>query len=236
MTKDKTETNEVKDMNVYQRWHKIMSEIEYLNKDDTIAFGSNKYKAVSEEKVLSAVRPKLIEYRLLVIPIEQEYIGKVGVVTAINVKYKVLCIDNPEDFFIICSSGEGADTQDKGAGKAMTYCKKYVYLKGLDIVTGEDPDQIHSGQIDANLKKQEEKKNKIEKGEDKEPVEYLKEKLNATTKEPDKKKQSKKLDDELIELLKKAYAGRADLAKKMLDAYKGTNEELKILLKKRLGG
>lgn len=48
-------------MNLYQKILEVMKGVSYLSKDDTVAFGNTKYKAVSEEKVTSTVREKLIE-------------------------------------------------------------------------------------------------------------------------------------------------------------------------------
>ena len=38
-------------MNIYEKIAAIMQDVQYLAKDDHVEFGSNKYKALSEEKV-----------------------------------------------------------------------------------------------------------------------------------------------------------------------------------------
>lgn len=148
-----------KKINLYQKINKIMSEIEYLKKDDKVITNQKTnagYNAVSEEKVTSEIRKGLIKYGIVIIPIEQEHIrqdevlkdqygnDKVNRITTVNVKYKMQNIDDVNDYIIIASSGTGVDTQDKGVGKAMTYAYKYMLLRTFAIPTGDDPDKISS--------------------------------------------------------------------------------------------
>ena len=55
-------------MNIYQKIQAIMKEVQYLAKDDKVEFGNTKYRALSEEKVTSIMRQKLIDYGLIVFP------------------------------------------------------------------------------------------------------------------------------------------------------------------------
>ena len=133
--------------NIYQKILEVMKNIEYLSKDDAVAFGTTKYRAMSEEKVTMTVRKELIKQGLVVFPIEQT-VEKDGHITTTNTKYKMVNTENPEEFVILASSGQGSDTQDKGVGKAMTYSFKYMLLRTFAIPTGEDPDKVASAQID----------------------------------------------------------------------------------------
>lgn len=145
-------------MNIYQRIKAVMEDIQYLAKDDRVEFGSTKYKAISEEKVTSIVRVAMIKNGLVMYPETQEIIreqqitpdGKVlPQITTVNVTYRMVNIDNPDEQIQIASSGQGSDTQDKGSGKAMTYAFKYALLRTFMIPTGEDPDKISSAELDA---------------------------------------------------------------------------------------
>lgn len=170
------ETSPMK-LNIYQKIHAVMKDIEYLNKDDKIEFGNTKYKAISEEKVTSSVRQSLIKHGLVIIPCEQDHkrddevvkdkYGKEQVhrLSTVDVKYKIIDIDTG-DYEIACSSGTGVDTQDKGVGKAMTYSYKYLLLRTFAIPTGEDPDKISSAELDDKLKKKDEKEGSPETSED----------------------------------------------------------------------
>lgn len=134
-------------MNIYQKMHEVMKNIEYLNKDDAVSYGSTKYRAMSEEKVTMTVRKELIKQGLIVFPVEQS-VTKDGNLTTTNTTYKMVNIENPDEYVFLASSGQGADTQDKGVGKAMTYSFKYMLLRTFAIPTGEDPDKVSSDQLD----------------------------------------------------------------------------------------
>lgn len=144
--------------NVYQKIAEVMKEVQYLNKDDTVEFKTTKYKGISEEKVTMAVRKAMLQVGLVIIPVEQVR-TKNGQITAVDTKYRIQNIDDPNDFIIAVSCGEGSDTQDKGTGKAMTYSYKYLLLRTFAIPTGEDPDKIASDEITAKM---EEERKKLE--------------------------------------------------------------------------
>lgn len=148
--------------NLWQRISAVMNDIRYLAKDDRVKFGTTDYKAISEEKVTSTVRESLVRNGLVIVPVEQEH-TKDGILTTVNVRYKIVNIDKPEEYEIIMSSGTGADTQDKGVGKAMTYAYKYLLLRTFAIPTGEDPDKISSEELDVTQKKAEGEERKADR-------------------------------------------------------------------------
>lgn len=134
-----------------------MKDVEYLAKDDFVSTGGNKgYKAISEEKVTNTVRTSLIKNNLVILPVKREFDRvdeptvdkygnpKVNRLTTVKSQYKIVNIDNPDEFELIESGGTGVDTQDKGIGKAMTYDYKYLLLRTFAIPTGEDPDKVSS--------------------------------------------------------------------------------------------
>lgn len=139
-------------MNIYEKILAIMQDVQYLAKDDHVSFGNTNYKALSEEKVTSIMRTKLIQYKLIVIPVEQTS-SRTGSITHVDVKYRMINVESPEEFIEIVSCGDGADTQDKGSGKAMTYSFKYMWLRTFALPTGEDPDKISSEELDDMEKK-----------------------------------------------------------------------------------
>lgn len=149
-------------LNLYQKISAVMQDVEYLSKDDEIKFSSTKYKAISEEKVTQAVRQSLIKHGLVILPVEQNH-SKEGTLSTVDTKYKIVDIDTGQHEIIV-SSGTGADTQDKGVGKAMTYSYKYLLLRTFAIPTGEDPDKISSAELDAKEGKQQSKKSEKEVG------------------------------------------------------------------------
>lgn len=135
-------------MNIYEKILAIMQVVQKLQKDDNVKFGTTNYKALSEEKVTEIMRKQLIAQKLVVFPIRQTAV-RTGNITHVDVVYRMVNVENPEEYIEIASCGDGADTQDKGSGKAMTYSYKYMWLRTFAIPTGEDPDKISSEQLDA---------------------------------------------------------------------------------------
>ena len=148
-------------MAVYEKILNVMNEVGYLNKDGFVETGKGKgYKALTDEKVLTAIRPVMAKNRLIMLPIKSEHrrtdekvtaydrdgnqIERVNRLTDVDMVFRFIDVDDPTSFIDVVSSGTGVDTQDKGIGKAQTYAKKYALLNSFLIPSGEDTDQISS--------------------------------------------------------------------------------------------
>ena len=139
-------------MNIYEKIRYIMAQVEYIQKDDHVQFKTTNYKALSEEKITSIMHKQFVDQGLLVFPVEQSW-TRTGDITHVDVKYRIVNAENPEEFIEVVSCGDGFDTQDKGSGKAMTYAFKYMWLRTFAIPTGEDPDKMSNEEIEANKAK-----------------------------------------------------------------------------------
>lgn len=145
--------------NLYQRIHAIMNDVRRLQKDKAVGSGNYAYKAVSEEKVVTALREAMLRHGVVMFPIEQQHNltdytrpgrnGEASLVSlsTVDVRYKLANVDKMEEYEIIASSGTGVDPQDKGVGKAMTYSFKYALLRTFMIPTGNDPDDVHNDEL-----------------------------------------------------------------------------------------
>lgn len=138
-------------MSVQSKMLEVMKSVRYLSKDGKIDFGNTHYKAMTEEKVTTTMRNALIEQGLVVYPVKQEH-HRNGNISHVDVTYRIVDTENPDDYIEVVSCGDGYDTQDKGAGKAMTYAFKYMFLRTFAIPTGEDPDKISNEEIEAKEK------------------------------------------------------------------------------------
>lgn len=149
---------------VYEKILAVMGSVNYLNKDGFVETGKGKgYKALTDEKVLGAVRPALVSAGLVILPVKMEqqrtdeqvkaYDGstKTNRITDVSVTYRIINVEDPKDYVEVVSAGTGVDTQDKGIGKAMTYAKKYAILNSFLIPSGEDTDQISSDKYTEQL-------------------------------------------------------------------------------------
>lgn len=153
-------------LNIYQRLSKITEEMQTIEKDLTIPTGkTSSYKAVGEKNVLDAVKPLEIKYGVYSYAYDRQVIDSGEIVSTkkdyqsgstyesrqlylrLEVTYRFVNVDNPQDFIDIKSYGDGIDSGDKATGKAMTYADKYALLKAYKISTGDDPDQEGSGDL-----------------------------------------------------------------------------------------
>jgi hypothetical protein len=146
-------------MNIYEKVIAVMESIEYLKKDDTVGTGRMQYKAISDEKVKLTLRQAMIKNKLVMhrTKVETEVTSreyeqydqtKIQYFCEVRSNYRITNAENPEEFIDIQSIGHGVDSQDKSAGKAMTYASKYALLDTFLIPTGDDPDKTHSNDIE----------------------------------------------------------------------------------------
>ena len=150
--------------NVFEKILHVMESVQYLNKDGFVETTKGKgYKALTDEKVVMAIRPALLKERLVILPVAmaqnrtdeqvEGYDGKIKVnrITSVDVQYRIYNVDDPNDYVDVVSCGTGVDTQDKGIGKAMTYSRKYMLLNTFLIPSGEDTDAISSDRYTEQL-------------------------------------------------------------------------------------
>ena len=153
----KTETIDIKSMNIFQRMSAITDELGVVAKNLNVKAGGGSYKAVSERDILDAVKPLEAKYRVYSYPSRREilesetleneknYQGTITksttFFTRVQTEYTFINIDKPEERFATIVFSEGIDPGDKGSGKAMTYADKYALMKAYKISTGDDPDQ-----------------------------------------------------------------------------------------------
>lgn len=144
-------------MNIYEKMLNITNEIQIVTKNLEVGTGQSKYKATGEADVLKAVKELEVKNKVYSYPYsrqivdreilqtESEYNGKVTkgnkIFMRLEIVYRFVNIENPDEYIDITTYGDGIDIQDKAPGKAMTYGDKYALMKAYKIITGEDPDQ-----------------------------------------------------------------------------------------------
>lgn len=152
-------------MNIYEKLSAITTELSTVAKNLEVGVGKSKYNAVGEADVLRAVKPLEAKYKIYSYPysrtiiesgtIENEVFDfqtketkiRRNLFERIEVVYRFVNVENPEEYIDITSYGDGIDSQDKSVGKAMTYADKYALLKAYKIITGDDPDQHPSEEL-----------------------------------------------------------------------------------------
>lgn len=149
---------QIKSLNIYEKMGLITEEMAVVEKGLKVQVNpTNSYKAVSERDILDNVKPLEKKYRVYSYPVDRKIIDKdtlvketeyQGKITRTNtlfmrleITYRFINMDKPEDFIDIKTFGDGLDTGDKAPGKAMTYGDKYALMKAYKISTGDDPDK-----------------------------------------------------------------------------------------------
>jgi len=153
----------MENLKLYQKMFSVMNESEAIEKLMTVGSGNNSYKAVSEASMLNLVKPLFKKYKLIIFPVNGDIKDNVSVwektdtykgtikndlraITGLKVFYKIVDIESGENETLV-GFGNGADPQDKGAGKASTYSFKNCLSKTFMLFSGEDTDSVHSDDI-----------------------------------------------------------------------------------------
>lgn len=133
-------------MAIYTKLANIQSAIRGLGQDKR----GNNYQYVSGSKVLSAIKPLMIEEGLLlkqeIVEIRnqrQDYLAgreqkpKSEILTTLIIKFTWVDVDTGEkDENLFAANGQ--NDWDKGVGSALTYAERYFLLKYFHIATDED--------------------------------------------------------------------------------------------------
>ena len=123
--------------NVHQRLAAAMQQVTYIQKDDKKP--GMQYRVVTHDAVTAKVRPALLAAGIVYYP-QNMVVVQDGNRSQMTLDLRFVNIDNPEDHFDVPCCGYGIDNQDKGPGKAISYCVKMGLLKTMGLETGEDPD------------------------------------------------------------------------------------------------
>lgn len=151
-------------MNIYEKMLAATVEVGNVAKNLEVGIGKNRYRATGEADVLAAVKKIEAKYGIYSYPISRKIVASDTYTTTktydngnsaesttlfmrLEIVYRFLNIEKPDEYIDIVSYGDGVDTNDKAPGKAMTYADKYALMKAYKIITGDDPDQDASGEI-----------------------------------------------------------------------------------------
>lgn len=143
-------------MNLIEKMSAITMEISAVAKNLNVDMGRNSYKAVGEADILAAVKPIEAKYGVYSYPASRRILESAVITTVkkdyetkqqflrMEVTYRFVNMEKPEEYIEMTTYGDGVDPQDKAVGKAMTYADKYALMKAYKIITGDDPDQYGS--------------------------------------------------------------------------------------------
>ena len=137
------------ELNVFKRVQNVMAEIGTVEKNGTNSF--QRYDYATEADFIRAVQPLLVKHGLAMVLVEQQILGVIAqedangktgkFLTTLTSTYRIVNVDNPEDYLTVKAGGQGIDNGDKGVYKAITGAKKYAIANAFLIVTGDDPEK-----------------------------------------------------------------------------------------------
>ncbi len=138
--------------------YNVMCDTEAVEKGTTVGKNTKgEYKAVGEADVLNMIKPLFKKHKLIIMPVDgtiTEHVDKTIAyakegtrsVTQLKVYFDIIDAETGESTRIV-GFGNGADSQDKGSGKAFTYSLKTALQKTFLMFSGEDTDNTHSDEI-----------------------------------------------------------------------------------------
>jgi hypothetical protein len=129
----------------------------------TVGTGQNSYKGVADKDVKYIIGTAMANNHLTCLPIDIDEEVKVdrwneetqygvkskqSIFTKVKVKFQ-LTHSLSKESIVIVGYGHGVDSQDKSAGKAMTYALKNALLYSFLVPTGaiDDTDTTHSNNL-----------------------------------------------------------------------------------------
>lgn len=133
-----------------QRINNVRRDVAYIQKNATI---DGKYKAVTHDAVIAAVRGALIEHGVLIIQSLESSItrepalkadGKLSTQFRHEAIFEIafVNVDDDEDSLSIRVEGHAMDNADKAPGKAQSYAFKSAILKMFNLETGENEESV----------------------------------------------------------------------------------------------
>lgn len=138
-------------MNIFQRINAVRKAVAYIQKDKRVGGGEGGYLAVTHDAVTSKVREHLVAHGIIVVPsVLASTVHQTGTSTAKGVpfiryeakyRFDFVNMDEPKDMFSTEIEAHAIDQGDKAPGKALSYAKKAVVLKVLEIESGDDEEE-----------------------------------------------------------------------------------------------
>lgn len=136
----------------------VMNDALYAKKTVPQQGSGISYSFLSESDLLVVLRPAMVKHGLTLRPVNitqlasdswNSQAGKIQFRVRFAVTYEMTCLteSGKTESELIMSVGEGADTLDKAAGKAMTAAEKYALRQAFLIESGVDPDKYASQEV-----------------------------------------------------------------------------------------
>ena len=130
--------------NIFQRINEVRKLVSYAKKDKQV----ESYKAVTHDQITAMTRQHFVDQGIVIVP---ELVSHQAVLTGTQTgrgtpfirwegvyRFHIVNADDPADKFTAEISAHAIDQGDKAPGKALSYAKKALILKLLEIESGDD--------------------------------------------------------------------------------------------------
>ena len=134
-------------MNIYQRIAEVAKQVTYVQKDASVGFGNQQYKAVTHDQVTGVLRAAMLGHGILCTPsvvgdAGYQKVGETKSGTPIyrySARFDVTFVSTEDGSTHVCTVDAHADDHgDKAPGKALSYAVKSAMLKVFLLETGEN--------------------------------------------------------------------------------------------------
>lgn len=143
----------------------VMRAVPYILKTGKMT-GAGSYTYASDADLIAKLHPAMLKHGLTMKPArvrlvyQEQYTTKAGAAqnrVGIIVRYRLSHAPSGTSEMIE-AMGEGCDSGDKSASKAMTSAHKYALRQAFNIQTGDDPDKVSSEDLERASEIKSEKK------------------------------------------------------------------------------
>lgn len=134
-------------MNIYQRINEVRKAVAYAKKDKSV----ESYKAVTHDQITALTRDHLVAHGIVIVPLlTSQKVEPTGTHTSrgtpfirleASYRFMVVNADDPQDHFYAEIAAHAIDQGDKAPGKVLSYAKKALILKLLEIESGDEDEE-----------------------------------------------------------------------------------------------
>lgn len=139
----KETVTQIKKINVFGKISAIQAELGAIAKNGKNAFQN--YDYMKESDIVKAIGPLMVKHGVVIVPNAATPLitdlAKDNKLTTFQMQFKLINVEDAEDYTTVMTIGQGSDKGDKGAYKAMTGAKKYALMQTFMIATDDDPEK-----------------------------------------------------------------------------------------------
>jgi hypothetical protein len=134
-------------LNIYQRLNEVRKAVDYVKKEKKV----ESYTAVTHDQITALTRDQFVRHGIVIVPnVIRSQVHATGTTTKggtpyvrleVTYRFDVVNADEPMDRFSSDIEAHAIDHGDKAPGKVLSYAKKMLVLKLLEIESGDGDEE-----------------------------------------------------------------------------------------------